>query len=496
MPDWPRRPASLREAPRLVRSRVQDVLRPLLSRCERGVPEPDHVAPGAGKLNGVLWLLPRSDRDPFARLFERVDRYGDVVRSHIGPPQLHLVQHFLRHPDHVERVLSSNRANYPKSFSYQVLGGVLGEGLLTTEGDLWLRHRRMLQAVFSRRRLASLVPPMAEAAEDLLARWDPWADTGARIDAAAEMTRFTLDVVGRALFGTDVVREARELGDHLTFLLRELARRLDSGVGALSLIFVDLPGPRNHRILRAVDGLDGIVHRLIAERRDKEEGREDLLSLLLAARDEGTGAGLTDRQVRDHVMTFLLAGHETTANALAWALYLLSLHPRVARAVREEAVDALRGRTPTADDLERLPYTRAVVSEALRLYPPVPFLERDVLEDDHAGGYRIPAGSMVSLSPYLTHRHPEFWQHPEGFDPERFLGDRAKGRPRFAYFPFGGGPRQCIGAGFAVQEAVLGLTTIVRRFRLELTPGARVEPHPGITLRPRNGVPMTIHRHR
>ncbi|MDP3767798.1 MAG: cytochrome P450, partial [Dehalococcoidia bacterium] len=252
------------------------------------------------------------------------------------------------------------------------------------------------------------------------------------------------------------------------------------------------PTPTNLRFRRAMRTLDDIVYGMIEARRNNGADKDDLLSMLLEARDEETGEGMSDKQLRDEVFTMFTAGHETTAAALAWTWYLLSQHPEAEGRLHNELGSVLSGRTPGLDDLQRLPYTRMVIEETLRLYPPVWSIGRMALREDTVLGYRIPAKGQVLLSSYVTHRHPEFWDEPERFDPERFAPERAASRPRYAYFPFGGGPRQCIGNEFAMMEAQLALATLAQRYRLRLVPGQVVEPEPAVTLRPRHGVMVTV----
>jgi cytochrome P450 len=362
---------------------------------------------------------------------------------------------------------------------------VLGNGLLTSEGDFWRRQRRIAQPAFHKERIAAFGDVMVRAAEDTARAWTAVAKSGGTLDVAAEMMRLTLRIAGETLLSSDVTGHAAVVGDAVSLLLREANRRI------LQPIEVPLrvPTPNNRRVLRVLSELDAIVFRMIEDRRRMTGGRpSDLLTMLMEARDEETGEGMTDKQLRDEVLTIFLAGHETTANALSWTFYLLSLHPEVARRTSAELADVLGGRAPQVADLGRLVYTTAVLKEAMRLFPPAWIVGRRAVEDDTIDGYDIPRDSIVFVSPWLTHRHPAFWQNPEGFDPERFLPERAATIHRYAYFPFGAGPRLCIGQGFAMIEAVLLLATLAQRIRLDLVPGHRVVPHPSITLRPRYGI--------
>ena len=313
---------------------------------------------------------------------------------------------------------------------------------------------------------------------------------GQTLDVVAEMARLALNVVTRALFGTQVDDEAAEIGAAVTSLNRDFMEHGFAIQGLISL----LTGRPTRHIRPAVTTLNRIVHQIIATRRRDPEGHDDLLSMLLAARDEDSGESMTDQQLRNEVLTLFTAGQETTSNALAWTWYLLSTNPAVAQKLRDELTEILGGRAPTMEDIPRLRYTRMVLDESMRLYPPAWATSRNPVEDDEIGGYRIPKGSVVLLSPYLTHRHPAFWSDPERFDPERFTPERVAARHRFAYFPFGGGPHLCIGNTFALTEAMLVLATVAQRYHLELLRGHEVVPEALVTLRPRGGLPMTAHR--
>lgn len=303
----------------------------------------------------------------------------------------------------------------------------------------------------------------------------------------AEMMQLTLRIVGQALFSLDLASETSAIGAAVTTVLAHAADYVFHPFPPLSV-----PTPRNRRMQRAIHELDQLVYRMIAQRRAREAEREDVLALLLSAREEETGQGMTDRQVRDEVMTLLMAGHETTATTLTWTWYLLSSHPQVERRLQAELDAVLGGRLPTVEDLAELKFTRMILEEALRLYPAAPVLSRKAIAADEVQGYPIAANSMIIISPYAMHRHPAFWDEPERFDPERFTPERAATRPAFTYFPFGGGPRVCLGNHFAMMEAQLILATVAQRYQVRLLPGHPVEPQMVVTLRPRYGLPMII----
>ncbi len=414
---------------------------------------------------------------------ERVARSGDVVGFRVGWRRFYLVLQ----PEGVKRILVDNVSNYRKETrGQQLLRAVIGDGLITSEDDAWRRQRRLSQPAFHKERIAAFAPLMARAARETVARWH----SGTTIDVAEEMSRLTLTIVGRALLSTDLADSASAVGPALTFLLQEMTERSTSIVDLI--VGTEAPTCRNRRFKKAVSELDRVVAGTIAQRRRDPGEHEDLLALLMAARDDEAGA-MSDKLLRDQIMTMILAGHETTANALAWTFYLLSKNPAVERRARDEISAVLGDREPSLEDLPRLRFVRATIEESMRLYPPVWLLARSVMDDDEIQGYRIPGGTFVFAAPWVTHRHPAIWPNPEGFDPERFLDEKACAeRPRFAYFPFSAGARQCIGNTFALMEAEIILATVLQRFRLDLLPGARVVPEPLMTLRPKGGLLMNV----
>ena len=446
-------------------------------------------------------------RDPLATYLRLTGRYGEAIRMPLAPGHAF---YLLNRPEHAEHVLASGQDGYVKAFTYRPLRALIGNGLLTSEGEVWRRHRRLIQPVFSRRDVLGFGPHMTVAARRLVQRWDQMPD-GATVDVAQEMSALSLEIAGRALFGADLTGDAEEIRREMT-----TGQRAAIAATLLPIRW----GPRSTRMLataiqrmaRAPEGVDGITRRLIAARRaageaapaatgangaDGQRPSLDLLGILLAARDED-GVPLTDTEIRDQLATFLLAGHETSANTLGWALALLSAYP-AARCRLAGELDAVLGdRDPEADDAARLPWTRAVVAEALRLYPPAWTIERDAVRGNDAAGIPIPAGSTVAISPFLIQRHPEFWPNPAAFDPGRFLpgghGDPAI-RHRYAYVPFGGGRRACIGSAFAELEVTLVLATIMRRYQPELTASGMPLPLAQVTLRPGRRLPMRL-RHR
>jgi cytochrome P450 len=412
--------------------------------------------------------------------------YGDVAQYRVA----HMRMYQVNHPAGVGRLLHDNHRNYSKDVAtFGTLRLILGNGLFTSDGNFWRRQRRLAQPAFHRRRVAAFGDLMSDVTLAMLERWRPSVAQGQPFDVATEFMHLTLEVATRALFSTSVERDVDKIGRAITTLLNEVTFRFTFPFYPP----LKVPTPRNRRFLAARATLDGVIYGVIAQRRRKPGEHDDLLALLMEARDEKTGEGMSDKQLRDEVMTLFVAGHETTANALTWASYLLSTHVAVARKLRAEVDEVLAGLIPTAADLPNLSYTRMVIDETLRLYPPAWITNRRAIEDDTICGYRIPADAIVSISPYVTHRDPTLWENPEGFDPDRFAPERSSGRPHYAYFPFGGGPHQCIGKGFALLEATLVLALLAQRYELHLVPGRRVETVAMATLRPRYGMWMTAH---
>lgn len=441
--------------------------------------------PGRWPFGHLPEMAPQATRFQTIQGWRRA--YGDVFTIQLGPRKAVMVAD----PAVAKRVLLDNAKNYPKSAQYDKLKGLLGEGLLTSSGDFWLRQRRMMQPYFHQKYITGLLPPMVAATEDLRTRWAAHAATGQPIDVAAEMMALTLRIVGLTLFSTDVAGEAGKVGHALTSSLEAANEEFFTLVSLPPW----WPTKRRREAREARAELDQVVYGIIAERRRHPrpaDAPRDLLDMLLAAVDEESGQGMSDRQLRDEAMTIVLAGHETTATALGWTFYLLSKHPEAGRRVREEVREVLGDRPPTWDDLGRLAYTGRVIDEAMRLYPPIYVIQRTAVEDDELGGYRVAAGTDVTISIYAIHHNQAHWENPEGFDPDRFLPERSAGRERYAFMPFSGGGRICIGNNFALMEAKVVLAMIAQKFRLDLVTGHPVVPHPMVVLRPKHGLSMYV----
>jgi cytochrome P450 len=424
--------------------------------------------------------LRRMRRDPLAFL-EGAARYGPVAEFMLGPQRVFL----LSDPAGIEDVLVTNAGMFAKGRALERAKRTLGEGLLTSEGAFHLRQRRMMQPAFHKARIATYTEAMSRAAVAARETWTP----GVPLDLAAEMNRLTLTIVADTLFGAQVGTDSDTA--RVQQAITDVMEMFDLVLVPFAEWLVHLPLPRMRRYKAAQQALDTLIYGIIADRRASGEDRGDLLSMLLHAQDaEGSGA-MTDRQLRDEVITLFLAGHETTANALTWTWWLLARHPDVEAHLHAELDHVLADRPPTAGDVSHLPYTRAVVAESMRLYPPAWTMGRRVLRDYRWDGHVMPAGSLVLMSQWIVHRDARWWPQAERFDPERWLGEAGAGastRPRFAYFPFGGGNRVCIGEGFAWSEAIVVLAAIAQRWRFVLDPAHLVTPQPLITLRTRQGV--------
>ncbi|HEY7423135.1 MAG TPA: cytochrome P450 [Gemmataceae bacterium] len=431
------------------------------------------------------WLmgnLPEFRRDMLV-FFTRCARdYGDAVLFRLGPKRIVL----LSHPSLVEEVLVTGNRHFAKHYILRLLVPLLGSGLLTSEGDFWLRQRRLMQPAFLRDRVASYGPVVIDYANRVLAEWRG----GETRDVHAEMMRLTLGIAARTLLDVDAMDRAGSVARAFEQILADFSYRFESAYP----LPLWLPTPGNRKVKQALAQLDAVIHGIIKERRAGDAGRGDLLSILLRARDAEDGRGMTDQQLRDEVMSLFLASHETTANALAWTWYLLATHPEAEAQLLSELGAALGGRAPTAADLPRLGCAEHIILEAMRLYPPVYAFGREALRDCTVGMHQLPAGTTVLMSQWVLHRDPRFFEAPDEFRPQRWANGLAQRLPRCAYIPFSAGPRVCIGNTFALMEATLILATLAPAFRFAVVPGHVVKPWPSVTLRPADGIKVVLHR--
>ncbi len=429
----------------------------------------------------MLGNMQEFHRDPLGFALSCARDYGDITRVRF----LHKPAYYLSHPDHIEYVLSTNYRNFKKAFTLRIpfMRRLAGNGLLTSEGDSWLRQRRLVQPAFHRERTVSYGDVMIAYTERMLDTWY----AGEVRDVQQEMMRLTLEIVVKTLFDRDMARESDDTRKVLEFIIKSFG-----DAGSVSW-FLDniLPTPHNRRFRRAVNQLDKFLYGIIHERRASGRDQGDLLSMLLQAQDDD-GAHMSNKQLRDETMTLFFAGHETSALALSWTWYLLAQNPEVEAKLLNELRDVLGGRSPRVTDLHALVYTERIIKESMRLYPPFWGIGREAIKECEVGGYRVPAGTQLFMFQWVVHRDPRYYDRPEEFIPDRWAGDFDKRLPRYAYFPFGGGPRMCIGSSFAMMETVLLLATIAQRFRLRLIPEHVVEPWAPFTLRSRNGIQVVL----
>ena len=423
----------------------------------------------------LLGHLPDFRGDRLAFMAKCVRDYGDVVNLRFGSRRIYLINH----PDILEEILVTQSRHFIKNFALRINPLVFGKGLLVSEQDFWLKQRRLIQPAFSRNRLAGYSQVMVDATQAMLASWNP----GETRDIYADMMRLTLAITAKTLFDAEVEGDASEVGNALHLLQENFLVRINS----LLLLPIWVPTPQNLRLRKIIRRLDEIIFRFIRQRRQSPVAKPDLLSILLQAQDED-GSRMSDRQVRDEAMTLFLAGHETTALALSWTWHLLAGHPEVEEKLQAEVDQVLHGRIPTFDDLPQLKYTEKVIQESMRVLPPVYLIGREAIEECVIGGFRVKKGTTLLMCQWLIHRDPRFFEQPEKFHPERWTEDFCRSMPKFAYFPFGGGPRLCIGNTFAMTEMVLVLAAIAQRFGFVAQPGHEVSLWPSFTLRPRNGI--------
>lgn len=417
-------------------------------------------------------------KDPIGFFQLMQSKFGNSAR--FGLRQV--VFHLITQPEDIKRVLQENNQNYHKGVFYKELGRILGKGLLNSEGEFWKKQRKLIQPSFHKQRISEFVEIMAQETEKTSENWKKISS----LDISKEMMRLTFAIVGRTLFRTEVESYAARIEHSLKIALELVTKRI-------TRIFpfpFSWPTPENLKLKRALKDMHSVVDELIAER--KKNPSNDLISMLLEVRDEETGETMSESQVRDEAITLLLAGHETTANALSWGFYLLSKHPEICEKVREEANRVLGDKTPNLEDVQKLTYTRKVLDEVLRLYPPAWVIERTAMGPDQIGGYDVETGTNISICIFNIHRNPDFWENPDKFDPDRFDEERSVDRPKYAYLPFGGGPRICIGNIFALTEATLILAMLVKNYKFQTDPNHPVVMEPLVTLRPKYGILLNI----
>jgi cytochrome P450 len=431
----------------------------------------------------LIGVFPMARRDPLGFFLDCARRYGDLVSMRLGVHHVYLVSH----PEHVKRVLQENPRAYSKGPPAARVAALFGDSLTLVDDERWRQRRRQVQPAFLPSQHAHFIAVTTRATTEMLDRWRLLAERGEPVELMSEMRRLTQTITIRALFGEVAEAEISGLGRAFDLAVAHVDRRLWSPLGWLAV-----PTPASARYRRALGTLSAFVSRQVEDARCAGPAPNTLLAALLSApRAEGVEP-LSDAELHDELKAFLVAGHTTTASALGWLWYVLWEHPEARDGLEQECRAVLAGGVPGADDLPRLGYSRRVIDEVLRLYPPTWLTARTASDNDELGGYKIPAGALILLSPYVTHRHPACWEEPERFDPDRFMPGRAAARPAFAYFPFGGGPRRCIGSAFATIEIQLILVQVAQRYRLGLLPGAHVIPAGGLTLRPHAGLPMLL----
>jgi cytochrome P450 len=429
----------------------------------------------------IMGVMREFNRDTLG-FVERCRAYGDVVHSRF----LYVHAYFLYNPSDIETLLTTNARSYRKAQSLRspFFYRLVGNGLVTSEGDFWRRQRRLAQPAFHRQRISSYGEIMVQYAQRAIANWQD----GEQRDLARDMTRLTLEIVVKTLFNSDVSNDADHVGEILSGLVKPFASQ-----ATLKWILDNrLPTPAHRKYFNAVSEIDRIVFRMIAERRGSGYDQGDLLSMLLQAQDDD-GTRMSDAQLRDEVMTLFLAGHETTALALSWSWYLLATHSEAEQKFHAELEEMLNGRPPNVSDLPRLKYAEMIAKEALRLYPPAYAVGREAIEETEIGGFRVPKGTQLFAFQWVTHRDARYFEEPEKFKPERWTTEASEQLPKYAYFPFGGGPRQCIGNYFAMMEIVLLLATIGQRFKFSLI-DEHVEVLPVLSLRPKNGIKVVVEK--
>lgn len=429
-----------------------------------------------------LGILPGLLRDPL-KLYEDLARYGEVVAYRVGRIRAFMINR----PEYIGEVFQHDNVTFTRSVFHERIKSLFGDGLVTSEGEIWQQHRRMMQPAFQKNRMSVYVPLIREETSSLLADWSTAARQGSSVNATTELTRITQTLAVRILFGADIDKSTLDAARAaLATINSELYKHVIFGWWKY------LPLPGNVRYRRATRQIEHIMQHVVERKTVRGGERDDLLAMLMQARASDTSTSLTERSIRDHMITIFIAGHDTTVSVLSWTLFLLGQHPDVARRLEHEVDTVLGDREPTYEDVASLTYTKQVLEEAMRLYPPAYGLTRKAVTDTTLGGYFIPAGSVLFISPYVMHRHPAYWEHPNRFDPDRFTKERCEQRFRYTYFPFAGGPRTCIGIHLAMLEMAMILAMTVRAYTLALAPEFPVVPKPLLVLRPKDGVALRL----
>jgi cytochrome P450 len=445
-------------------------------------PSPARRTPPGPPRTATLGLLSRLTWNRLALMSQAAAEYGDAVRISIGPKTLY----FFNSPEYAKHVLADNAANYHKGIGLVQAKRAIGDGLLTSDGPLWRKQRKMIQPVFQAKRIAQQAGVIAAEAEQLVQRLQRHQGAGP-IDITQEMTGLTLGVLGQSLLDADLSAYAG-VGHSFEAVQDQAMFEMVT----LGMVPMWMPLPKQLRFRKARQNLEHVVDGLVADRLARGGDGDDVMSRLIDSTQREPDPAVGKQRMRDELVTLLLAGHETTASTLSWTFFLLDKHPAVWQRLHDEAVEVLGDRPPTYEDLHRLTYTSMVIEEVMRLYPPVWILPRVAQADDEIGGYHVPAGADVVVVPYTMHRHPQLWPDPERFDPERFDPSRTSNRPNYAYIPFGAGPRFCVGNHLGMMEAVFVLSSVVRSLRLAKQPGYQVVPEPMLSLRVRGGLPMLV----
>lgn len=439
------------------------------------------------KVKGPFFLmnLAQMGRDPLEFISSNRKKYGDIFSLNLPVGDIVV----LTSPEYAQHVLQEKNRKYQKSFAYDILKLFLGQGLLTSEGDFWRKQRRLAQPAFHRERLSEITKTMSELATEMADEWEQKKASGEPFDILIQMNRITLDIVARALFGADVTSDLDLVRNSVTVANEFAIRRIRYFTARTPLWW---PSARNKEFSKVAKSLDDLIYGIIEERRKSDVQRHDLLEMLMEAVDEETGERMSDKQLRDEAMTLFIAGHETSALALSWAWYELSRRPEIMQKLKAELKEVLNGRPPQFDDLPKLKYTRQIVDETLRLYPPAYIIGRRPIEGDEIDGYPVAKDVNVLVAVFEIHKRPDLWDKPEEFIPERFEPEKIKSMPKFSYFPFGGGPRLCIGNNFALMEMQIVLATLAQKFNFKLAEGEDVGYDPLITLRPKNGIRVQL----